>query len=94
MEDTMISHDQLPPLQGSPAHVLWAEQARAERIAEMERYADAVVASYSAQLSSEECRRLRWRVIRGFAHLLAQPSAYYWLSLHPSRDVEHLVRAA
>ncbi len=90
----MISRDQLPTLQGTPAHVAWAEQARAERIVEMERYADAVVATSAARLGVEECRLLRWRVMRGFAHILAQTSAYYWLSLHPSKDADHPARAA
>ncbi len=75
--------EHLPLLSGTPAQVFWAEQVRDQKIAEMERYADSVVASTGEELDPNERVRLRDTVIRRFAPILAQTNARYWVNLAP-----------
>ena len=81
----MTMNIELPQLQGHLELVALAEQARAERIADMERYADALVGRYSKRLTPAQCDDLRRRIMGGFAPILSQTRASYWLGLQPSR---------
>lgn len=84
----------LPQLRGHLDLVALAEQARAERVAEMERYADALVGRYRKRLTPAQRDDLQRRIMRGFAPILAQTRASYWLGLQPSRPPITATRVA
>ncbi len=75
--------EQLPLLDGTPAQVSWAEQVRLRKIAEMERYADSVIATRGDQLDPVEQAALRAGIMKRFAPILAQNNARYWVNLMP-----------
>lgn len=73
--------EQLPLLDGTPTQISWAEQVRNQKLLEMERYADDMVAARGAEINPAERAALRAQIIRRFAPILAQTSARYWVNL-------------
>lgn len=79
----MVMQEHVPELIGTPTQVSWAEQVRRQKLAEMERYVDKMVASEADRLAPAEREALRTRIMRRFAPILAQTSARYWVNLAP-----------